>query len=173
MNKSMIFKAMAIVIALTACTALAACSDDNDDPDVPEQKSYKSIIADYSLTVSDDYLAIYDLVADYSFDDEHHSESINTTTWTVNKTFTSNQPKHFTCVVTATPKANLPEYAADTKITLWQKHSLNVNGVYANGITSILKSVSNENTASFSGDDLAKIVSRGPRTLFSLDYTRK
>lgn len=173
MNKSILYKASALIVALVASICMVACSDDNDDPDVPEQKSYKSIIADYSLTVSDDYLAIYDLVADYSFDDEHHSESINTTTWTVNKTFTSNQPKHFTCVVTATPKANLPEYAADTKIILWQKHSLNVNGVYANGITSILKSVSNENTASFSGDDLAKIVSRGPRTLFSLDYTRK
>ena len=173
MNKSILYKASALIVALVASICMVACSDDNDDPDVPEQKGYKSIIADYSLTVSDDYLAIYDLVADYSFDDEYHSESINTTTWTVNKTFTSNQPKHFTCVVTATPKANLPEYAADTKIILWQKHSLNVNGVYANGITSILKSVSNENTASFSGDDLAKIVSRGPRTLFSLDYTRK
>lgn len=173
MNKSILYKASALLVALVASICMVACSDDNDDPDVPEQKGYKSIIADYSLTVSDDYLAIYDLVADYSFDDEHHSESINTTTWTVNKTFTSNQPKHFTCVVTATPKANLPEYAADAKITLWQKHSLKVNGVNANGITSILKSASNENTASFSGDDLAKIVSKGPRTVLSLDYTRK
>lgn len=172
MYKSMIFKAMAIVIALTACTALAACSDDNDDPDTPSGSNFKSIIADYSLTVSDDYLAIFDLVADYSFDDEHHSESINSTTWTLNKTFTSNQPKHFTCVVTATPKANLPEYAADAKITLWQKHALSVNGVKSDGVTSTLKYVTNENTTSFSGDDLPKIVSRGPRTLFKLDFTR-
>ena len=172
MYKSMIFKAMAIIVALTACTAVAACSDDNDDPDVPEEKGYKSINADYSLTVSEDYLAIFDLVADYSFDDEHHSESINSTTWTVNKTFTSNQPKHFTCVVTATPKANLPEYADDAKITLWQKHSLKINGVKSNGVTSILKSVINENTSAFTGADLPKIISRGPRTLFKLDYTR-
>ena len=172
MYKSMIFKAMAIFIALTACTALAACSDDNDDPDTPSGSNFKSIIADYSLTVSDDYLAIFDLVADYSFDDEHHSESINSTTWTLNKTFTSNQPKHFTCVVTATPKANLPEYAADAKITLWQKHSLSVNGVKSDGVTSTLKYVTNENATAFSGDDLPKIVSRGPRTLFKLDFTR-
>ena len=172
MNKSILYKATALLVALVASICMVACSDDNDDPDVPEQKGYKSIIADYSLTVSDDYLAIYDLVADYSFDDEHHSESINSTTWTLNKTFTSNQPKHFTCVVTATPKANLPEYAADAKITLWQKHALSVNGVKSDGVTSTLKYVTNENTTSFSGDDLPKIVSRGPRTLFKLDFTR-
>lgn len=168
----MIFKAMVMVLSLTACACLAACSDDNDDPDTPSGSDFKSITADYSLTVSEDYLAIYDLVADYSFDDEHHSESINSTTWTLNKSFTSNQPKHFTCVVTATPRANLPQYDADAKVTLSEKYSIAINGTYKNGQTTLLKTASNSHSNSLKGSKVAEQVAKGPRTIIKLDYTR-
>ncbi|MGN0222463.1 MAG: hypothetical protein ACI4AM_00405 [Muribaculaceae bacterium] len=170
MLKSMIFKAMVMVLSLTACACLAACSDDND-PDDPAGNELTSISADYSLTVSDDYLAIYDIVATYSFDDQTYAETLSSTTWTVNKSF-STFPKHYTCSVIATPKASVPEYADEDKIVLSYDYKLFVTGYYKNGQSTLLRTSTNAQSLSLKGSKLADQVARGPRTILTFDYTR-
>lgn len=164
------YKVLALLWMMTASVCLVACGGD-DEPKEPSA-GYKSVNANYVVNLSQDYLNLYDVEATYSFDNETHTEAITSTQWEMVKKFTSNQPKHFTCTVKASPKATVPHYADDAKITISENYELEVTGVDNGGNVMQMKSLSNSHTLNTTGKQLQTLLEKGERSIVKFDYTR-
>lgn len=172
MKKAFLFKAMAVIIAMTASFSLFSCSDDDEAED---PTALREVNTSYTVDVSEDYLYFYDIKVTYGYGNtEGMTQSIATNTWASNEKLQglSEIPSHFFCKVVVTPKNPVPAIDPEQTYKFSFSYKFSVNGVLNNGQSSMLNSSTNQHSISFKGENVQPLLDKGERTIANYSYTR-
>jgi hypothetical protein len=154
--KKMLYKAMALMLSMAMCVSLSSCGDDDDDDDSPivDTTTIVSVVANYSVTLSDDYFNLWDVQVTYSTASGTQTETI-TSAWSKTETFTDANalPSQVAFSVVGKPKATIPTLEDDKVYSLAAAYAASVSGVQLSGQTVILDKASNSSTLSAKGNN--------------------
>jgi hypothetical protein len=107
MKRITIFKALATIAAMLCLTTFTSCENEEITINSPK---YIRAVENYSVTLSEDFFYLYDVVATIS-NSETGDETIklDSRIWNYSKNWDGAIPGKFTCDVIATVKNPLPE----------------------------------------------------------------
>ena len=113
MKRITIFKALATIATMLCLTTFTSCENEEITINSPK---YIRAVENYSVTLSEDFFYLYDVVATIS-NSETGDETIKLDShiWNYSKTCNDIIPGKFTCNVIATVKNPLPEIDPDKK----------------------------------------------------------
>lgn len=138
------------------CVSLSSCGDDDDDDDSPivDTTTIVSVVANYSVTLSDDYFNLWDVQVTYTTASGTQTETI-TSAWSKTETFTDANalPSQVAFSVVGKPKSPVPTLDNDKIYSLAAAYVASVSGVQLNGQTVILDKASSSPTLSVKGDN--------------------
>lgn len=178
MKKTILFKALALIVAMTASLSLVACGDDDDDDGPSSDDSLKSLSVNYEAIMTEDLFNFYDVTVEYGFaGKEDYSAKITQPNWSAQINYdvkSVKRPADVYCNIVATPKADRPDIDPDKTYSIKSQNSAVVTGVYSNNKTSIL-SISEKTHPSIvvKGDKLPTLLDRGEYKVLTFSYTLK
>lgn len=128
--KKIFSKAALLIVAMLSSMFLVSCGDD-ETPEAPKAK-VETITPNYSVYLSDDYLAVYDAKVTYGYGDtEVMTETISTNEWSYKnaiKASSISMPTNFFCKVVLTQKQDA-EIDVTKKYVLSYHYSASVTGI--------------------------------------------
>ncbi|MDO4319728.1 MAG: hypothetical protein Q4C34_04060 [Bacteroidales bacterium] len=175
MKKTILFKAMALFMAMTASVSLVSCSDDDDPKPSDDPTALKAISVSYGAQISSDYLDVYDVNVTYTtVAGATKTEPMTSTVWTHQETFDKSKgelPTEFSCEVIGTPRAGV-NIDPDARYRFEEKGVFIVEGIRNDDKTTMLKTSTPDAGRTFKGSDVITIMESGNRDILTFSYTR-
>ena len=134
--KPIFYNAMAVMLAMTMSFSTVSCGDDDDnnEPTTPQNKVEK-VVADYSISLSDDYYDLWDIEVNYTgAGGSIITEKIdNDWSLQLNLLAADEIPTDYAFSVTAKPKVPAVTLDPDKIYTLASEHQLLVSTYSSDG----------------------------------------
>lgn len=179
MKKTILFKAMAVIVAMTASVSLVSCGDDDDDDNDPvDPTAIKAVSVQYSVDASDDLCDFYDIAVTHGIDGTQSApETLDIPGWSFTATYGNGStvlPKSVSCRIVATPKAQTPDIDTDAVYSFKADYSMMVNGVRNDNQKTVLSYRSGTHPSiSIKGDKVRQYLDRGEIVIVDYNYEIK
>lgn len=176
MKKTIMFKALTLIIAMAASVSIVSC-DDDDEVVIPEDPSaIKSITVSYTVDASYDFLAFYDIKANYGLAPSAGTvEYLQFSGWSYTATYDNSVvefPISMFCNVTAAPKAEIPTIDTEKVYTFKADCSMIVKGLTNDNQTTLLSYQSSTHPSlTMKGDKVQAYLDRGEINVINYSYT--
>lgn len=171
MKKSFLYKAMAMIVAMTASISFVSCDDDDDKDEPVNPNELKGVAVDYDLEITDDMLAFYDITVVYGIDDKPgQAEVVTLKDFEYANTY-STVPSKVSFKAVAKPKTNLPTIDPDKVYTFKVKYDIEVKGVLSGNRTTMLngKELTHPNITT-KGDKVQQLLDRGEIVIVDYNF---
>lgn len=178
MKKTILFKALALIVAMTASVSLVSCGDDDkNDDDIPvDPAAFKAVSVNYSVDASDDFFEFYDIRAEYGLaPGPGTSEEFLIPGWSFSGAYeraTVAFPITVFCKVVAVPKAATPTIDPEKVYNFRADYSMAVNGLRNDNQTTVLVYRSSSHpSVTMKGEKVSTYLDRGEIVVTDFSYT--